>query len=392
MQPASRMNQIPPYLFLELDKLVAKQRQLGRDVISLGIGDPDRPTIPVAIDSLKDAVDNPATHRYPNYLGSEAFRRSVSRWYRERFGVDLEPSSEVLGLLGSKEGIAHLIWAMAGPGDVVLLPDPAYPVYYTQSILAGAEPYSLPLTQENGFLPDLNAIPKEIWNRAKMLWLNYPNNPTGAVATREFYQQALDFCRRYDVLLCSDGAYLDIGFDGYRSPSVLEIPGAKDIAIEFYSLSKPFNMTGWRIAAAVGNSQAIGLLGTLKSNLDSGPFTAIQDAARATLDSNPIPFIHSMNDLYQQRRDLAVQALNDMGITISPPQSTFYLWFRAPFGMTSQEATNYFVQFADVVITPGEAYGKHGEGWLRISLTIDTPRLKEGLERMARILRDHPPA
>ncbi len=392
MQPASRMNQIPPYLFLELDKLVAKQRQLGRDVISLGIGDPDRPTIPVAIDSLKDAVDNPATHRYPNYLGSEAFRRSVSRWYRERFGVDLEPSCEVLGLLGSKEGIAHLIWAMAGPGDVVLLPDPAYPVYYTQSILAGAEPYSLPLTQENGFLPDLNAIPKEIWNRAKMLWLNYPNNPTGAVATREFYQQALDFCRRYDVLLCSDGAYLDIGFDGYRSPSVLEIPGAKDIAIEFYSLSKPFNMTGWRIAAAVGNSQAIGLLGTLKSNLDSGPFTAIQDAARATLDSNPIPFIHSMNDLYQQRRDLAVQALNDMGITISPPQSTFYLWFRAPFGMTSQEATNYFVQFADVVITPGEAYGKHGEGWLRISLTIDTPRLKEGLERMARILRDHPPA
>lgn len=392
MQPASRMNQIPPYLFLELDKLVAKQRQLGRDVISLGIGDPDRPTIPVAIDSLKDAVDNPATHRYPNYLGSEAFRRSVSRWYRERFGVDLEPSCEVLGLLGSKEGIAHLIWAMAGPGDVVLLPDPAYPVYYTQSILAGAEPYSLPLTQENGFLPDLNAIPKEIWNRAKMLWLNYPNNPTGAVATREFYQQALDFCRRYDVLLCSDGAYLDIGFDGYRSPSVLEIPGAKDIAIEFYSLSKPFNMTGWRIAAAVGNSQAIGLLGTLKSNLDSGPFTAIQDAARATLDSNPIPFIQSMNDLYQQRRDLAVQALNDMGITISPPQSTFYLWFRAPFGMTSQEATNYFVQFADVVITPGEAYGKHGEGWLRISLTIDTPRLKEGLERMARILRDHPPA
>jgi LL-diaminopimelate aminotransferase len=306
--------------------------------------------------------------------------------------VDLEPSCEVLGLLGSKEGIAHLIWAMAGPGDVVLLPDPAYPVYYTQSILAGAEPYSLPLTQENGFLPDLNAIPKEIWNRAKMLWLNYPNNPTGAVATREFYQQALDFCRRYDVLLCSDGAYLDIGFDGYRSPSVLEIPGAKDIAIEFYSLSKPFNMTGWRIAAAVGNSQAIGLLGTLKSNLDSGPFTAIQDAARATLDSNPIPFIHSMNDLYQQRRDLAVQALNDMGITISPPQSTFYLWFRAPFGMTSQEATNYFVQFADVVITPGEAYGKHGEGWLRISLTIDTPRLKEGLERMAHTLRDHPPA
>ena len=392
MQPASRMNQIPPYLFLELDKLVAKQRQLGRDVISLGIGDPDRPTIPAALDTLKEAVNNPDTHRYPNYLGSEAFRESVSHWYHERFGVDLEPRSEVLALIGSKEGIAHLIWAMAGPDDVVLVPDPCYPVYYTQSILAGAEPYSLPLTQENQFLPDLKAIPEDVWKRAKMLWLNYPNNPTGAVATREFYQEAIDFCRKYDVLLCSDGAYLDIGFDGYRAPSVLELPGAKDIAMEFYSLSKPFNMTGWRIAAAVGNPQAIGLLGTMKSNLDSGPFTAIQDAARATLDSHPVPFIQSMNALYQERRDLAVQALHNMGIAISKPQSTFYLWFRAPFGMTSQEATNYFVQFADVVITPGEAYGKQGAGWLRISLTIDTPRLEEGLERMARALRHHPPA
>ncbi len=392
MQPASRMNQIPPYLFLELDKLVAKQRQLGRDVISLGIGDPDRPTIPVAVDALKLAVDNPDTHRYPNYLGSEAFRQSISHWYHQRFGVDLDPASEVIGLIGSKEGIAHLIWAMAGPGDIVLVPDPAYPVYHTQSILAGAQSYPLPLTAENQFLPDLNAIPEDIWNRAKILWLNYPNNPTGAVATREFYQEAVRLCLLHDVLLASDGAYLDIGFDGYRAPSLLEIPGAKEIAIEFYSLSKPFNMTGWRIAAAVGNPQAIGLLGTLKSNLDSGPFTAIQDAARATLESNPWPFIQSMNQLYQDRRDLAVQALNNMGIAISPPRSTFYLWFQAPFGMTSQEATNYFVHHADVVLTPGEAYGKHGEGWLRISLTIDTLRLQEGLDRMARALRDHSPA
>ncbi|WP_082344100.1 LL-diaminopimelate aminotransferase [Sulfobacillus thermosulfidooxidans] len=391
MQRASRMNKIPPYLFLELDKLIARQRELGRDVISLGIGDPDQPTASVAVEALKRAVDNPETHRYPNYLGSLDFRMSMAHWYRNRFGVELDPSSEVLGLIGSKEGIAHLIWAMAEPGDIVLVPDPAYPVYYTQTILAGAEPYALPLTAERQFLPDLSAIPENVWARAKMLWLNYPNNPTGAIATREFYEEAVQLCLKHDVLLCSDGAYLDIGFDGYQAPSILEIPGAKDIAIEFYSLSKPFNMTGWRIAAAVGNPLAIEALGTLKSNLDSGPFTAIQDAAIATLDSNPIPFIQSMNALYQERRDLAVKALNNMGIPITPPRSTFYLWFPAPFGMSSQEATNYFVQYADVVLTPGEAYGEHGRGWMRISLTIETARLQEGLDRMARALRDHPP-
>ncbi|OLZ10583.1 LL-diaminopimelate aminotransferase [Sulfobacillus thermosulfidooxidans] len=391
MRRASRMNKIPPYLFLELDKLIARQREMGRDVISLGIGDPDQPTASVAVDALKRAVDNPETHRYPNYLGSLDFRTSMARWYHNRFGVELDPRSEVLGLIGSKEGIAHLIWAMAEPGDIVLVPDPAYPVYYTQTILAGAEPYALPLTAERQFLPDLSAIPENVWARAKMLWLNYPNNPTGAIATRDFYEEAVQLCLKHDVLLCSDGAYLDIGFDGYQAPSILEIPGAKNIAIEFYSLSKPFNMTGWRIAAAVGNPEAIDALGTLKSNLDSGPFTAIQDAAIATLDSNPIPFIQSMNALYQERRDLAVKALNNMGIPITPPRSTFYLWFPAPFGMSSQEATNYFVQYADVVLTPGEAYGDHGRGWMRISLTIDTARLEEGLDRMARALRDHPP-
>lgn len=385
------MNKIPPYLFLELDKLIARQREMGRDVISLGIGDPDQPTASVAVEALKRAVDNPETHRYPNYLGSLDFRTSMAQWYHNRFGVELDPRSEVLGLIGSKEGIAHLIWAMAEPGDIVLVPDPAYPVYYTQTILAGAEPYALPLTAERQFLPDLSAIPENVWARAKMLWLNYPNNPTGAIATRDFYEEAVQLCLKHDVLLCSDGAYLDIGFDGYQAPSILEIPGAKNIAIEFYSLSKPFNMTGWRIAAAVGNPEAIDALGTLKSNLDSGPFTAIQDAAIATLDSNPIPFIQSMNALYQERRDLAVKALNNMGIPITPPRSTFYLWFPAPFGMSSQEATNYFVQYADVVLTPGEAYGDHGRGWMRISLTIDTARLQEGLDRMARALRDHPP-
>ncbi|AUW93316.1 MAG: LL-diaminopimelate aminotransferase [Sulfobacillus thermotolerans] len=392
MQWASRMQQIPPYLFLELDNLVAQERAKGRDIISLGIGDPDQPTIPVAVEALKHAVDNPQTHRYPNYLGSPEFRQAIADWYNQRFQVQLDPHNEVVGLIGSKEGIAHLIWAMAEPGDIVLVPDPAYPVYHTQTILAGAKPYPLPLTAQNHFLPDLRAIPEDIWARAKMLWLNYPNNPTGAVAPYDFYQEAVDLCRTHDVLLCSDGAYLEMGFDGYKAPSVLEIPGAKDVAIEFYSLSKPFNMTGWRIAAAVGNSSAVAALGTLKSNLDSGPFTAVQDAAIAALQSDPRAFFADMNALYQERRDIAIRALHAMGIAAATPAATFYLWFPAPFGMTAAEATTYFIQEAGVLLTPGEAYGAHGQGWLRISLTIDTPRLREGMERMAEAVRNHPPA
>ncbi len=391
MQWASRMKKIPPYLFLELDNIIAQERAQGRDIISLGIGDPDRPTIPVAVEALKHAVDNPATHRYPNYLGSLEFRQAVADWYERRFHVSLDPIHEVVGLIGSKEGIAHLIWAMAEPGDIVLLPDPAYPVYYTQTILAGAEPYAVPLTVEHGFLPDLRAIPDAVWARAKMLWLNYPNNPTGAVASREFYQEAVDLCGQHEVLLCSDGAYLEMGFDGYQAPSVLEIPGAKETAIEFYSLSKPFNMTGWRIAAAVGNASAVEALGTLKSNLDSGPFTAVQDAAVSALRSGPAPFFTAMNALYQERRDIAVRALTSMGIPLQAPEATFYLWFQAPFGMTSAEATTYFIREAGVLLTPGEAYGTHGQGWMRISLTIDTARLQEGLERMAAAIQKRPP-
>ncbi len=390
MRWASRMETIPPYLFLELDRMIQKEKALGHDIINLGIGDPDSPTIPVAVEALKVAVDNPKNHRYPNYLGSLEFRSAIAAWYRKRFGVTVDPASEVVGLIGSKEGIAHLTWAMAEPGDIVLLPDPAYPVYYTQALLAGAEPYPLPLTPRTHFLPDLDAIPADIWQRAKMLWVNYPNNPTGAVAPLAFYEKAVDLCRKHEVLLCSDGAYLEMGFDGYQAPSVLQVPQASDIAVEFYSLSKPFNMTGWRIGAAVGNASAVKALGTLKSNLDSGPFTAVQDAAIAALNSQPEPFFAQMNALYRARRDLAVRALKDMGIAISPPQSTFYLWFKAPGGMESAAATQYFVQHAGVVVTPGEAYGAQGQGWMRISLTISTPALEEGLERMKQALLHHP--
>ncbi|MCY0880572.1 MAG: aminotransferase class I/II-fold pyridoxal phosphate-dependent enzyme, partial [Firmicutes bacterium] len=310
IRPASRMENIPPYLFLELDRMIKQQKDQGYDVISLGVGDPDQPTPAPIIAALKNSVDNPSTHRYPDYQGSLAFREAISSWYQRRFNVAIQPETEAIGLIGSKEGIAHIIWAMAEPGDIVLVPDPAYPVYYTQTILAGAEPYAMPLKAERNFLPDLSAIPTEVLRRAKMLWINYPNNPTGAIAPLSFLEEAVDLCRRYDILLCSDAAYAEIGFNGYRAPSILQIPGAKEVAIEFYSLSKPFNMTGWRLAAAVGNTAAVQALTTMKSNVDSGPFGAVQDAGIAALQVDPFTAFHALNSLYQTRRDLVLSALD----------------------------------------------------------------------------------
>ncbi|MCY0884905.1 MAG: LL-diaminopimelate aminotransferase [Firmicutes bacterium] len=385
MRAAHRLDTLPPYLFKELDRLASDLRRQGKDVINLGIGDPDRPTPEPVVEALVAAAHNPANHRYPDYAGHPDFRQAVAAYYARRFGVELDPATEVLGLIGSKEGIAHLIWAWADPGDVVLVPDPAYPVYRTQALLAGAEPYDLPLRPETGFLPDLAAIPPAVLSRARMLWLNYPNNPTGAVATRAFYEEAVAFARRHDLLLCSDAAYVETGFDGYRAPSVLEVPGAKEVAVEFYSLSKPFNMTGWRIAAAVGNRTAIDALGTLKSHLDSGPFTAVQRAAIQAL-SEPEGPISAMNDLYRRRRDMAVSLLREMGLPVTPPLSTFYLWVPNPRGWSSAETARFFLERSAVVVTPGNAYGAHGEGWFRISLTISDERLRQGLERMAAAL------
>lgn len=387
MNWASRMNMIPPYLFFELDRVVDQQRQLGHDVINLGIGDPDMPTPIKVVEAMQEAVTKNANHRYPHYLGSMEFRQSIARWYAKRFGVTVDAATEVVALIGSKEGIAHLIWAFAEVGDVVLVPDPAYPVYYTQTLLAGAEPYYVPLLEERGFLPDLSSIPDSVLKRAKMLWINYPNNPTGAIASRDFLKEAVAFARDHDLLLCSDAAYVEMGFDGYRAPSVLEIDGAKEVAIEFYSLSKPFNMTGWRIGAAVGNPLAIQALGTLKSNLDSGPFTAVQDAAITGLASEPEKFFEAMNHMYETRRNIVVNGLTAMGIQSPRPQATFYLWFRTPHNMSSAEAARFFVEQAHVAVTPGAAYGPHGEGWLRISLTTPEVRLSEAMQRMKEALK-----
>ena len=387
MNWASRMNMIPPYLFFELDRVVDQQRQLGHDVINLGIGDPDMPTPIKVVEAMQEAVTKNANHRYPHYLGSMEFRQSIARWYAKRFGVTVDAATEVVALIGSKEGIAHLIWAFAEVGDVVLVPDPAYPVYYTQTLLAGAEPYYVPLLEERGFLPDLSSIPDSVLKRAKMLWINYPNNPTGAIASRDFLKEAVAFARDHDLLLCSDAAYVEMGLDGYRAPSVLEIDGAKEVAIEFYSLSKPFNMTGWRIGAAVGNPLAIQALGTLKSNLDSGPFTAVQDAAITGLASEPEKFFEAMNHMYETRRNIVVNGLTAMGIQSPRPQATFYLWFRTPHNMSSAEAARFFVEQAHVAVTPGAAYGPHGEGWLRISLTTPEVRLSEAMQRMKEALK-----
>ncbi len=382
MKVSARMEKLPPYLFLELDRIIEQQQAKGHDVINLGIGDPDQPTPEHIVNALKEAAARPANHRYPNYLGSPELRQAISYWYDTRFGVSLEPLAETVGLIGSKEGIAHLTWAMAGPGDVVIIPDPCYPVYFTQALLAGAEVYHLPLKPENNFLPNLGSIPDEVLRRATMLWVNYPNNPTGAIAPRDFYEDAVKLCRRHDILLCSDIAYAEIGFEGYHAPSALEIPHAKDIAIEFYSLSKPFNMTGWRIAAAVGNRLAVNALGTLKSNLDSGVFTAVQDSAVAALNSDPLSFFAQQNRLYETRRDIVMTSLKQIGIKIPAPLSTFYIWFPTPTGMSSSQASQYFVQEAKVVVAPGSSYGDWGEGWLRISLTCDTKRLEEAMARI----------
>ncbi len=385
---AQRITAVPPYLFAQIDKKKAELIARGVDVISLGIGDPDLPTPDFVVERMQREVADSRWHQYPDYDGSLLFREAVAQFYKRRFAVDLDPKSEVLTLIGSKEGLAHLIWAYVDPGDIVLIPDPGYPVYQTHTALAGGTPYIMPLTRERKFLPDLSAIPEEIALRSKLLFLNYPNNPTGAVASLDFYREAVEFCKRYDILLVSDNAYSEMTFDGYVAPSVLQVPGAKDVAVEFWSLSKPFNMTGWRIAAAVGNADALyNGLGIIKTNTDSGQFTAVQMAAiEALTHSQSAAFIREMNAIYQHRRDLAIAGLRSAGLQVEPPQGTFYLWVPVPGGHTSTSFAELLLTEAGVVVTPGVGYGQYGEGYVRISLCIKEERLQEALDRIRKAL------
>lgn len=385
MQKAECLNHLAPYLFAQID---AKRDALvaqGVDVISLGIGDPDMPTPSHIVDALIKAAQNPANHQYPDYAGSLAYRKACADWMRDRFGVTLDPKTEVLALIGSKEGIAHLHTAFVNPGDYVLAPSIGYPVYSGGATLQSANTYFMPMTAENGFLADFEQVPEDILKRAKIMFLGYPNNPTGAIATEEYFDKAIDFCIRHDLLLAHDNAYCEIGFDGYRAPSILERPRAMECCIEFFSLSKAYNMTGWRIGFAAGNPYAIEALGTVKNNLDSGQFGAIQDAAIVALRSSQ-DCIDEMNAIYMRRRDAIVEALQAIGLECNTPQATIYVWAKVPNGYTSAEFAEKLLEQAHVIVTPGSGYGPDGEGYIRISLTTPDDRLLEAVDRIKKTM------
>lgn len=381
IEKAKRLTKLPPYLFAELDKMKSRLREKGKDLIDLGIGDPDLPTSSPIIKKLSQAAKNPQNHRYPSYQGLLSFRRAVSQWYRRRFGVGLDPEKEVLTLIGSKEGIAHISLALINPGDIALVPDPAYPVYEAGVIFAGGKPYRLPLQEENHFLPSLEKIDKKVAQRAKVLFINYPNNPTGVVASRDFFRTVVDFAKEFNIVLCHDLAYSEISFDGYSPPSIMEIEGAKEVAIEFHSLSKTFNMTGWRIGFAVGNRTIIETLHEVKTNVDSGVFQAIQEAGIEALRMNEHT-VEKTREIYQRRRDVLAEGLARINWQIQLPKATFYLWLKIPSSSSSLEFTELLMQRCGVVVTPGIGFGSCGEGYIRIALTVSEERLEEAVKRI----------
>ncbi len=381
---ASRLTQLPPYLFVEIDRLKAEVAAKGVDVINLGIGDPDLPTPDFIVNALADSAKRPANHQYPSTSGLKSFREGAARWCKRRFGLDLDPASEVLALIGSKEGIAHFPLAFLEPGDVALVPSPAYPVYHSGTLFAGGVSHIMPLLKENGFLPDLNAIPEDVARRAKIMFINYPNNPTGATADRSFFEKVVAFAKTYNIIVAHDAAYSEMGYDGYRPVSFLETPGAREIGIEFHSLSKTFNMTGWRIGFAVGNAEILSALAQVKSNIDSGAFNAVQEAGLAALDSDQSS-VAEMQKIYAGRRDVLVKGLQELGLSVEAPQATFYVWCSAPKGMKSSDFTSLLLKECGIVTTPGNGFGAQGEGYVRFALTVDESRMKEALERMKKL-------
>jgi LL-diaminopimelate aminotransferase len=381
MQVARRLEQIGAYLFADLDRKQDELRAKGVDVINLGIGDPDLPTPPHIIDALMEGASDPRTHRYPPYGGTQSFKAAVARWYERRFGVTLDPEREVLALIGSKEGLAHLPWAILNPGDGALVPDPGYPVYRSATILADGVPHPVPLVAERGFLPDLQAVPAAAARSAKILFLNYPNNPTGATAPREFFDEAVQFAREHKLIVAHDNSYSEIAFDGYRPPSILQVPGAADVAVEFHSLSKTYCMTGWRVGFVCGNADAVGALAKIKTNVDSGIFQAVQQAGVAALEG-PQDHLPQRLRIYQARRDRVIGTLRSLGWQAPDLKATFYVWLPVPGGKSSAEFAAMVLDRTGVVITPGAGYGARGEGYVRISLTTPDDRLDEALRRM----------
>ncbi|MFA6384757.1 MAG: LL-diaminopimelate aminotransferase [Candidatus Omnitrophota bacterium] len=382
---SDRLQSLPPYLFLEIDKAKRKARSEGRDIIDFGIGDPDQPTPQYIIDALNMAANDPANHRYALDQGMPVLRQSIARWYKNRFNVSLDPDTEVLPLIGSKEGIAHFPLAFLNPGDYSLVPDPCYPPYKGGTIFAGGKVYILPLKEQNEFLPDLTKIPAEILKKAKVLYINYPNNPTGAVADKAFYERIVAFAKTHGLIVVSDMAYSEMSFDGYKPVSFLEVPGARDVAVEFHSHSKTFNMTGWRSGWACGNKRLVAGLAKVKSNIDSGIFSAIQVCAVTALDADPA-YVRQMCGLYQERRDALVDGLNGLGWSARKPKATFYVWVKVPQKRSSIEFAAMLLEKADLVVTPGVGFGESGEGYVRFALTVPKDRVGTALERLKKVL------
>jgi LL-diaminopimelate aminotransferase len=381
IEKAERLKQLPPYLFKEIDRQKEEVRAKGIDIIDLGVGDPDLPTPPHIIEASNRAASDPANHRYPSYSGMHDFNAAVARWYQRRFGVDLDPGEEVVTLIGSKEGIAHIPLAFIDPGDVALVASPGYPVYHIGTQFAGGEPYFMDLLKENRFLPDLKAISPEIAQRAKMMFINYPNNPTAAVATKDFFESVVAFAAEYNVIVCHDAAYSEMAFDGYRPASFLEVQGAKSVGIEFHSLSKTYNMTGWRIGFAVGCADVISALGQVKSNIDSGAFQAVQIAGITALEGDQA-CVEEMRQTYAERRDILVAGLGSAGFSVEKPPATFYLWVEVPQGYTSAGFASLLLTEAGIVTTPGNGFGAAGEGYVRMALTVDRERIREAVKRI----------
>ncbi|MGA1790732.1 MAG: LL-diaminopimelate aminotransferase [bacterium] len=378
---AERLNKLPPYLFAHLDQLKKAALSKGQDIIDLGVGDPDMPTPNHIIARLSTAAQDPRHHRYPSYTGLLSFREAVSEWYEAHFEISLDPGKEVLSLIGSKEGIGHIPLAFINPEEMVLVPDPGYPVYQNSVILAGGIPYTLPLLKGNHFLPDFEACDPGILDQCKLLFLNYPNNPTSAVTDKEFFQMAVNLALKHNFIICHDAAYSEIAYEDFRPPSILQVDGAKDVAIEFHSLSKTYNMTGWRIGFAVGNAQILEGLGKVKTNLDSGIFEPIQMAGIAAL-TGPQTEVQRMVSVYQERRDLLCDGLLELGFKLNKPKATFYLWIEVPQGFNSTSFSLLLLEKCGIVTTPGVGFGPHGEGYFRMTLTIDVRQIEKVLDRL----------
>jgi LL-diaminopimelate aminotransferase len=381
---SDRLKELPPYLFKEIDAQKAVVRKQGVDIIDLGVGDPDMPTPPHIIEALSLAAKDPANHRYPSYSGMGQFNQSVAKWYQKRFNVQLDADQEVVTLIGSKEGIAHIPLAFINPGDLALASSPGYPVYHTGVGFAGGKTWFMDLVKSNDFLPDLKAIPRDVAKAAKLMFINYPNNPTSAVAGKEFFQSVVQFAQENNIIVCHDAAYSEIAFDGYKPMSFMEVAGAKSVGIEFHSLSKTYNMTGWRIGFAVGRKEVIQALGKIKSNIDSGAFQAVQFAGMAALDGDQT-CLAQINAEYQKRLNIVMDGLTSMGLSASRPKATFYVWVEVPKGYTSTGFATHLLTKAGIVVTPGNGFGAPGEGYFRIAMTMGENRLKEAIERIQRV-------